>query len=149
MPRILSALLMLAALFFAGSLAGPVRTNALVVVNASSGCWVHAAAGYRPRVSLDVTPTQKLEALAISVQFGEASQAFSSVLSVQYDAEQNVHYQSVLTGHSAVGALPSTPVTALVNARILPYAARNTTALGQVKAEKLVGLRLPHAVCKG
>ena len=149
MSRFLKVAVLLAAPFLSGSLAVPVHANPLLLVRGSVGCWVHSAAGYRPRLSLDVVPTQKLEALAISVQFVGAGQSPSPLLSVQYDAELNVHDRPVLTGHSAVTVLPGVPSTALVSARILPYAARNTTALGQVRSETLLSVKLPSVVCRG
>ena len=67
----------------------------------------------------------------------------------QFDAEKNVRLHLRLTTRTARPALPSTPITtATVTARVLPYAARNTTALGQVRAVPLLTFRLPSAVCQ-
>ena len=55
-------------------------------------CWVHTTAGYTPKVTLTATPTEKLEALALNVQFQGAGQPGVPLLALQYDAEAHLHY---------------------------------------------------------
>lgn len=118
-------------------------------VESPKACWVHTRAGYIPRVTLTTTPTEKLEALAINVQFLGAGQPSAPVLSLQYDAEANIHYASVLKGrHTLVALPPSGTASVRLTARILPYAARNTTTLGKMQVVSLGSVKLGSAICK-
>lgn len=112
-------------------------------------CWIHTAAGYTPKVTLTTTPTEKLEALSLQVQFHDAGQSAAPLFSLQEDAEANIHYSSILRGNTSLPTLPSSGVPSLtLTARILPYAARNTTTLGKMQAVSLGHLKLGSTVCK-
>jgi hypothetical protein len=120
----------------------------LLHVGQPSGCWVRSPAGFRPRLTLNVTPSEKLETLAITGSF-QALGGQPSAPSVHFDAEKNLRLHLQLTTRSARPALPRAPVTtAAVTARVLPYAARNTTTLGQVRAVSLLTFQLPSTVCQ-
>ena len=120
----------------------------LLRVDQPSGCWVRTQTGFQPRLTLTVTPSEKLETLAVTGTFQSMGGQVSPPM-VQFDAEKNVRLHLQLTTRAARPALPGTPTTtATVTARVLPYAARNTTTLGQVRAVPLLTLKLPSTVCQ-
>jgi len=119
-------------------------------VQASSvqGCWQSVKGGYQPRVKVSVTPSEKLEALVVGVQFGHAGQSATPVVSYQEDAQAHLRSDSVLLGKAVVTGLPlKQGAVAVVSARILPYADRTTTKLGSVQAVVLARIALT-ALCK-
>ena len=129
--------------------AGAVTSTPRLKVEPPNVCWVHTAAGYTPKITLTTTPTEKLEALALRIQFQSAGQPAAPLFSVHEDAEANIHYSTVLKGHTALPAIPAVGISSMtLTAQILPYAARNTTTLGKVQAVSLGTSKLGSTVCK-
>ncbi|MGY2897187.1 hypothetical protein [Deinococcus sp. UYEF24] len=126
-----------------------VAASRYIQVLPAQACWQPVPGGYRPRVTVSVTPTEKLEALVVGGQFLHAGQSGQPVVTYQEDAEANIHYRSVILGRTVLARRPSATEGAAVtlSARILPYAARNTTQIGSVHAVTLATFKL-SAVCK-
>ncbi len=127
---------------------GAAPLHASVKIERPSGCWTRTATGFIPQLRLRVTPSEKLETLAVTAEF-QATTRRNSAPAVYFDAEKNVHLSLNLSAGPGLPALPTAPTRVVVTARILPYADRNTTTLGQVRVVPLLSFELPNVVCKG